>query len=198
MRTLSFAVMLVTGLFAVPAWACGGGCGQAAAKAGCGGGCGGAKTGCGGGGGGCGCGGQKAARNRVDRGTHALPSSIAWRSLEEGRQEAARTRRPILVFFSFGKLDPYSKDLNQVLFGDANVQATLNGDTAAIPVRIPLWAMTPAERALGEKLGYQEDALLALMNADGKVARTRGGQPMQTTGVPDPAALLATIGPLVN
>ncbi len=196
MRALSFAVMLVTGLFAVPAWACGGGCGGAAEKAGCGGGCGGAKAGCGGGGGGCGCGGQKAAR--LDRGTYALPTSIAWRSLDQGRQEAARSGRPMLVFFSFGRLDAHSKSLNQVLFGDAEVQATLNGGGAAIPIRVPLWAMTPAERALGEKLGYGEDALLALLGADGKVVRTREGRPMQTTGVPDPAALLVTIGPLVN
>ncbi len=214
MRFVIFVATIATVLYALPATACpsqgtteakagcggakaggcGGGCGAAEAG-GCGGGCGAAKAG--GCGGGCGCG-SGTMDARIDRGSFAIKSKVAWRSLRQGALEARTRGIPMLVHFSFGTQCEHCKQLAQRVFNDNNVASTLNQNGRAVPVRIPLWAMTAAERAFGEKVGYQEDCVLALVDHTGQVMRSSDGRELKTRGIPDAEALLTTLRPLIN
>lgn len=202
MRFVLFIATVATALYALPATACPSqrtteakaGCGGE-----CGGGCGGAKAGgCGSNAiGGCGCG-SGTMDARIDRGSFAIKSKVAWRSLRDGIQEARTRGIPMLVHFSFGTQCEHCKQLTQRVFNDHRIASALNRDGRAIPVRVPLWAMTPAERALGEEVGYQEDCILALVDHSGRVLRASDGRELKTRGIPDAEALLATMRPLVN
>jgi len=202
MRTLLTVVgLLAVGLYAPELWACG--CGRAkAAQAepagGCGGGCGQeAEAGCGGGGGGCGCG-RLAQAPAQDRNAHAITSRVAWRTLDKGLVEAKQKNLPMLVHLSFGKQCPHCAELEKQIFSHNTVLATLNGTQRAVPVKIPLWAMTAKERAFAERVGYGEDCLLALTDSQGRIMGSKSGQPLSTKGVPSPEALLESLAPLTN
>ncbi len=200
MRFILLVATVATALYALPAAACpsqrtteakagcGGGCGCNAAPAG---GCGESAVGA------CGCG-SGTMDARIDRGSFAIKSKVAWRSLREGMLEARTRGIPMLVHFSFGTQCEHCKQLAQRVFNDQSVASALNEGGRAVPVRIPLWAMTPAERAFGEKVGYQEDCVLALVDHTGQVVRASDGRELKTRGIPEAEALLTTLRPLIN
>ena len=193
MRACFVALFLVTGLHATPADACGKQMPQTAGV-GCGAGCGCGQSACAGA---DGCMHGSAGKG-VDRDTYAQKTKVRWHNLGEANRLAHSRRLPILVHFSFGKQCDHCQQLAKRVFNDPTLASTLNRGDRAIAVRVPLWAMTPAERALAEKLGYQEDCLLALIDADGNLLQTNSGRELKTRGIPDAEALLETLQPLYN
>ena len=139
---------------------------------------------------GCGSRGQA----RIDRQTFAVASDVDWRDLDRGRAEAREGRLPMLLHLSFGSQCEHCRELEHRVFSDPELLKSLNSGEYAVPVKIPLWAMTPAERAFAERLGYREDCFLALVRADGEVLKTASSQKsFMTHGLPDPEALLQVL-----
>ena len=147
---------------------------------------------------GCGssCGGAcsvMTAKPEVTRDTHAIPSQIEWLDLETALTRAREDDRLLLVQFSFGKQCQHCLNLERGLFRNPAVTEMLNAGNGVIPVRVPLWAITPAERAFGEKVEYDEDCLLTLVDATGEVVRSKSGQRFSTRGLPSAEALVAML-----
>ncbi len=166
-----------------------GGCGTTADAGGCGG---------GGGGAGCGCGGGGAMRQaRVDRSTYNIATKVAWMNLADATRVSRETGVPMFVYFTFGSQSTHDKQLATKLFEDKTFASTLNGHSVALPVRVPMWAMTAQERALGERLGYEDTGLIALVDYTGDI-HTTNGVSMATRGIPDPSAMLDVLTPLFN
>ena len=144
-----------------------------------------------------GCGTQ--ARDIVDRSTFAISSKVTWRDLARGRMEARQANLPILAHFSFGSQCRHCRELEQQLFSNTEVLTILNSGKRVVPVEIPLWALTAAERAFAEQLDYGDNCLLALVDVDGQILTTASGdRKLETQGLPDPEAFAKALQSLAN
>ncbi|HFQ80084.1 MAG TPA: thioredoxin family protein [Desulfobacterales bacterium] len=104
---------------------------------------------------------------------------ITWHQLIPGRMEAAKSHKPCLVDFYYGPTCPRCSMFDKQIYNNPKVISRLNRDFIAIRIdlRQPL---NKEEQALADTMQTNGECMLMFLNEDGKVIKTKGGNPICT------------------
>lgn len=113
----------------------------------------------------------------VSAGLLGSKTDIVWRTLEEGKEEAAARDMPILVDFYASPACPRCLDIDNTVYNDPAMVSKINH--SFIPVRI--WVSRPLSweaKELEKILESNGECILAFLKPDGSVIRDAKGNPV--------------------
>ncbi|MBU0484328.1 MAG: thioredoxin family protein [Proteobacteria bacterium] len=104
-------------------------------------------------------------------------TKINWRTLEQGKIEAAARQKPCLVDFYFGEQCHRCAMLEKQVYDNDRIASMIN--TKFIPVRIDLTRkLSPEEKALEDKMGSGGECMLLFLDQNGNVIKNQQGVPV--------------------
>jgi hypothetical protein len=110
---------------------------------------------------------------------HQAMQLIEWRTLEQGKAEAARRDMPVLVDFYFVKDCPRCIALEKDVYANGQLAERINRQF--IPVRVYLnKELNREENKLMDKLKSGGECILAFLDPEGKIVKDDNGADIST------------------